>query len=144
MNSCSPLRYDQLISPQSLNWAEYLGNYDTPSLRALFNVQYVALLPEHPFFRTLRLFASVLRCNNKTNLSNTFQRLSNQSTFVCCFRGRAMLRLDRTIQVFVETRKNCFFLNAIFTARRIMHFQLSGLFQLNMKYAIVHVIFEHY
>ena len=35
-------------------------------------IQYVALFPGHPYFRTLQLFASVFRCNNKTNLNDTF------------------------------------------------------------------------
>ena len=30
-----------------------------------------------PYFRKLQLFASVFFCNNKTNLNNTFLRLSN-------------------------------------------------------------------
>ena len=47
----------------------------TYPLRVTLLVQYVALFPGHPYFRTLRLDDSVFRCKNETNPNDTFRRL---------------------------------------------------------------------
>ena len=41
----------------------------------LFALQYVALFPGHPYFRTLRVYDSVFRFKNETNPNDTFRRL---------------------------------------------------------------------
>ena len=45
------------------------------SMFNVFEVQYVALFPGHPYFRTLRLYDSAFRCKKETNSNDTIQRL---------------------------------------------------------------------
>ena len=51
-------------------WSREIGSRSKSNNISL--LQYVALFPGHPYFRTLRLYDSVLRCKHETNPNDSF------------------------------------------------------------------------